>query len=151
MRSRYCFRCKIANCEYPPNLTILASEIHTGISHTFSDNTNHTFTINEDGVYDINYNYNLIDTSASSTDIDVAGRVVYDNGTEIDGSVFETDITKKDIETEISHSLLANLVKGDIIVFQFVAEDVDVQMSTHGTFGDHPESATIVIKKIANL
>ena len=27
----------------------------------------------------------------------------------------------------------------------------DVQISTHGTFGDHPESASLVIKKVANL
>ena len=40
---------------------------------------------------------------------------------------------------------------GDKIVFQFVANDVDVQISTHGTFGVSPESATVVIKKIANL
>ncbi len=38
-----------------------------------------------------------------------------------------------------------------VAVVQFVADNSDVQISTHGTFGDHPESATITIKKIANL
>ncbi len=127
------------------------AEIKLGISHTHNDNTNHTFTITTDGVYDIDYDYDAIDTSASSTDIDVAGRVIYSNGTEIDGSVFETDITKKDIETEVSHDFLAELRNGDVLVFQFIAEDADVKISTHGTFGDHPESATVRIFKIANL
>ena len=127
------------------------AEIKKGISHVHNDNTNHTFTINEDGIYDINYNFDVIDTSASSTDIDVAGRIIYFNGTEIIGSVFETDITKKNIETELTHSLLATLRSGDKIIFQFTATDVDVEISTHGTFGDHPESATIEIKKVANL
>lgn len=127
------------------------AEIKKGIGHTFNDNTNHTFTINKAGIYDITYDFDAIDTSASSTDIDVAGRVIYSDGTEIDGSVFETDITKKDIETEISHTFLARFGVGDKIVFQFTASDVDVQISTHGTFGVHPESATIQIKKIANL
>ncbi len=61
------------------------------------------------------------------------------------------DITKKDIETEISHTFLASLNSGDKIIFQFTADDVDVQISTHGTFGDHTDSVTIEIKKIANL
>ncbi len=70
---------------------------------------------------------------------------------ELLGSVFESDITKKGISTEISHNFLAKLNAGDVIAFQFVADDVDVQISTHGTFGDHPESASIIIQKIANL
>ena len=127
------------------------TDIQQGITHIHDDNTNTTFTINEDGIYEIDYNFDVIDTSGSSTDIDVAGRVVYFNGTEIVGSVFETDITKKDIETELSHSLLAEFISGDQILFQFTAQDVDVQISTHGTFGDNPESASIIIKKIANL
>ncbi len=127
------------------------ADIKKGINHTFNDNTNHTFTITQDGIYNIDYNLDVIDTSASSTDIDVAARVIYSNGTEIDGSVFETDITKKNIENELSHSILARLLVGDVLVFQFIAQDVDVEVSTHGTFGDKPESVSIRIEKIANL
>ncbi len=127
------------------------AEIKKGINHTFNDNTNHTFTITKDGIYNIDYNLDVIDTSASSTDIDVAARIIYSNGTEIDGSVFETDITKKNIENELSHSILAHLLIGDVIVFQFIAQDVDVEVSTHGTFGDKPESVSIRIEKIANI
>ena len=99
----------------------------------------------------MDYDFDIIDTSGSSTDIDVAGRVIYANGTELLGSVFETDITKKDIEVEISHDFLVELLAGDVIIFQFVADDADVQISTHGTFGEHPESATVRIIKVANL
>ena len=43
------------------------------------------------------------------------------------------------------------LTAGEQIKFQFVADKEEVQISTHGAFGLHPESATIVIKKVANL
>ena len=127
------------------------TDIKFGISHVYNDNTNHTFTINIAGVYNLEYDFDLVDTSISASDIDAAGRVIYQNGTEIVGSAFETDITKQQIETELSHSTLARLNAGDKIVFQFTADDVDVAISTHGTFGDHPDSATIIIEKIANL
>jgi len=135
------------------NVTFIqeTTDIQQGIIHIHNDNTNNTFTITKDGVYEMDYNFDIIDTSASSTDIDVAGRAVYFNGTEILGSVFETDITKKNIEVELSHQFLVKLLKDDKIIFQFTAEDVDIQLSTHGTFGDHPESASIIIKKIANI
>ena len=126
-------------------------EIKEGISHTFNDTTNTTFTINSDGIYYLSFNMDLIDTSPSASDIDVAGRVIYVNGTEIPGSVFETDITKQEIETELSHEMLARLISGEQVVFQYTSTDADVEMSTHGTFGDHPDSVSIIIKKIHNL
>ncbi|HEC66679.1 MAG TPA: hypothetical protein ENI23_15490 [bacterium] len=121
------------------------------IDHTHDDRTNDTFTIRKDGIYDLGFNFDVIDTSASSTDVDVAGRAIYGNSSEIPGSVFETDITKKQIEVELSHEFLAELRAGDEVVFQFIATDGDVELSTHGTFGDHPDSGSIVIKKIANI
>jgi len=127
------------------------TDIIYGITHVHAGITNHTFTFSEDGIYEIHYDFDVEDTSPSASDIDVAGRVIYENGTEIPGSVFETDIIKQDIETELSHDFLMSVLDGDKIVFQFVADDVDVQISTHGTFGVAPESATVVIKKIANL
>ncbi len=112
---------------------------------------NHTFNITQNGIYKIHFNYDMIDTSAGASDVDVAGRLIYNNGTEIIGSVFETDIIKQQVETELSHVFLARFLNGDVVIFQFTATDVDVEMSSHGTFGDHPESASIIIDKIANL
>ena len=125
--------------------------IKQGITHIHNDNTNTTFTINVDGIYYISYNMDVIDTSASATDIDVAGRVILSNGTEIEGSVFETDIIRVQIETELSHEFLARLNEGDKILFQFTADDADVEMSTHGTFGDHPNSISVIIEKRSTL
>jgi len=135
------------------NISFDEEETHIafGIDQTFNDATNQTFTITNPGIYDISYDMDLIDTSASSTDIHVAGRVIFVNGTGIDGSVFETEITKKDIEEEISHEFLAELIAGNKIIFQFIAGDADVELSDHGTFGDEPSSVGIVIKKIANI
>ena len=127
------------------------TDINFGISHTYNDNTNQTFTIMQDGVYEIDFDIDVEDTSVGASDVDIAGRVIYVNGTEVIGSDFETDITKQGVETELSHDFLARFNSGDEIIVQFVATDGDVQISTHGTFGDHPESVSVVIKKIANL
>jgi hypothetical protein len=135
------------------NITFDQEEAHinAGINHTFNDKTNHTFTITQDGIYGIGYNLDVIDTSVSASDIDVAARIIYSNGTEIDGSIFEIEITKQNIENELSHSILARLLIGDVIVLQFIAQDVDVEVSTHSTFGDMPESVSIRMEKIGNL
>ncbi len=124
--------------------------IKQGISHIFNDNSNDTYIINEDGIYEINFNFDIQDTSVGASDIDIAGRVI-SNEVEIEGSVFENDIIKQAIEYEIVHTFLARLNSGDEIKFQFIADDEDVVISTHASFGDHPDSATIIIKKIANL
>ncbi len=126
------------------------SDVKQGITHD-AVTLNHTFTINATGVYDLDYNFDVEDTSVGSSDIDVAARVIYANGTELLGSVFETDITKRGVETELSHNFLAEMFGGETIIFQFIADNENVQISTHGTFGDHPESATVRIIKIANL
>lgn len=126
-------------------------DIKRGITHTHNDVTNTTFTINADGIYEFKYTFSFIDTSASASDIDVAARVIYINGTEIIGSVFETDITKQQVETELTYPFKANLKLGDQIILQFIATDADIQISTHGTFGDHPDSVTLNIDKKYNL
>ena len=112
---------------------------------------NHTFEITQDGVYFGDYEYDVEDISVGSSDIDVAGRLIYVNGTEVIGSDHETDITKRGIQVELAFDFLFVARAGDKFVFQFIATDEDVQISTHGTFGDHPESAAIIIKKYANL
>ncbi len=135
------------------NITFAQEESHIklGISHTYNDVTNTTFNIGADGVYYVSLDVDAIDTSLSASNIDVATRAIYTNGTELDGSVFEGDIFKHDIETEIYHDFLVELKAGDKIVFQFIAQDSDVKISTHGTFGEHPDSVTLIIQKIANL
>lgn len=122
-----------------------------GISHTATDDTNETFMVMEDGIYDIDYDFDLEDTSPGASDINVAGRLIFTNGSEVIGSVFETDIVRQGAEAELTHNFLARCKAGDSFKFQFVASDADVQVSTHGTFGDHPESATILMMKVANI
>lgn len=126
-------------------------ELKLGILHNHTDTTNTTFTINVSGIYYLSFNMDLIDISPSASDIDVAGRFIYVNGSEIIGSIFETDITKQQVETELSHELLARLHAGDQILLQFTANDGDVEISTHGTFGEHPDSVTMIIEKISNI
>lgn len=126
------------------------SDVKKGISHTYNNNLNHTFTIMNAGVYEVSYNMDIEDTSVSASDIDVAVRMVNSTNDEILGSVFETDITKQGVEVELQHQFLMDCSVGDVLYFQFIAGDSDVQISTHGAYGDHPESASIVIKKVDN-
>jgi len=127
------------------------ADIMSGISHTSTDSTNDTFTISEDGIYDVDYDFDIEDNSGTPTTIDVAARLMLVNGSEVVGSVFETDITKQGTEVELSHNFLASCRAGEQFKFQFIADDADVRISTHGTFGVHPESATVLMIKIANL
>ncbi len=128
------------------------TDLKFGIAHTHNDRTNTTFTIRDDGIYFSNYDYDIIDTSAAASDIDVAGRMVYaNNESEIIGSIFETDVIKQQVESELTHNFLVNLFAGDQVMFQFIATDADVKISDHSTFGEHPVSASIIINKIANI
>ncbi|KKK93798.1 hypothetical protein LCGC14_2689250, partial [marine sediment metagenome] len=127
------------------------SDLKMGISHTFNSLTNNTFMVMQDGIYNIDYDFDVEDTSAGASDIDTAARLILINGTEIPGSIFETDITRQGTEVELSHDFLMEALAGQQFTLQFIATDEDVQISTHGTFGVSPESATVVMFKIANL
>ena len=134
------------------NVTFLqeVADINRGIGHNHNNGTSQEYTILFDGIYSITYNFDLQDTSVSASDIHVGARVIFINGSELPGSVFETDIIKQEVEMELSHEFLEEFIEGDIIVFQFIADDSDIEISTHGTFGDNPESASISISKISN-
>jgi len=126
------------------------AEIMQGISHTHNSVNNQTFTVMEGGIYNVDYDLDLEDTSVGASDINVAGRLILIDGTEVEGSVFETDIVKQGVEAELSHNFLVECTTGEQLIFQFVASDADVEISTHGTYGEHTDSATILITKISN-
>lgn len=128
-----------------------ATDLQQGIIHNHSASNNHLFTVETSGLYDVEYKLAVQDTSASASDIDVAARAVFLNGSEILGSVFETDIIKQGVDAELSHSFLVRLEAGETFYLQFTATDNDIELSTHGTFGDHPDSVTIDVQKIANV
>jgi hypothetical protein len=69
------------------------TELLQGLSHSHSVNS-HIFNISESGIYEVDFDFDVEDTSMGASDIDVAGRVIFINGTEIEGSVFEADIFK---------------------------------------------------------
>ena len=125
------------------------SELKSGIEHKHQTRENDTFTVVTGGIYNIDYDIDLEDTGSGANTVDVAARMIYQNGSELEGSVFETDITKQGAEAELSHNFLERFVAGDEVIFQFIGDDADVQISTHGTFGEFPESATIIMHRIS--
>ena len=120
----------------------------TGIEHDHTTNPEQ-FKIKKAGVYKIDFSCSFED-SAVTPDSNVIIRIVK-NGTEIPGSLIEKDIaggpqTSKD--KIITHSILVTLALDDIIKLQFTSDDTTVSIASHGTYGDHKDTATISIIKI---
>jgi len=116
------------------------------ITHTYNDATNDTFIIVDTGVYRLSYGISFID-SAASPGAHIAIRII-NNGTEIEGSVFEKDSTKQNAVGTIYRSAMASLLAGDYIKLQFVSNATTVSMYSEETYGDHPTSANINIHRI---
>ncbi len=126
-----------------------ATALFQGITHTYNDATNDTFTIADTGIYSLTYALDIVD-SAGSPDAHVAARFVKNGGTEIDGTLFEIDTDKQNSEEELSlPDMLADLTAGDTIKLQYTSDDTTVKLMSQGTFGDHPDSAVMTIKRIA--
>ena len=126
----------------------LDDSIKKRITHTFSDATNTTFTIQDAGIYRITYIMSFQD-SAASPDGHIVARIVK-NGVEIHGSLLEIDTTKQYADTLISHTnVFVNLVADDYINFQFTADDTSISLTSHSTYGDHRDTAVITIRRIS--
>jgi len=117
------------------------------IDHTYNDNTNDTFTIIENGYYDISYSMSFSDASASPSG-HIVMRVVK-NGVEISGTLLEEDSTKQYSDFTISNGAFVYLIIGDKIKFQFTSDDTDVSLTSHRTYGDHHDTAILKIIRIA--
>lgn len=131
------------------NITFSEQEapIKSRITHTYSDGTNDTFTIVDTGVYELLYTFSFQDLAASPAG-HIVSRVIQ-NGIEINGSLLETDTSKQNADTLISHSsILAELTAADEIKFQFTADDTSIQMYSHATYGTHRDGGVISIKRI---
>ena len=117
-----------------------------GISHTYNDATNDTFTITQDGTYEIHYELDFED-SAANPDSNVVYRIVK-NGVEIKGSVWEIDLDKQDYDRVSPGFCLDDLSANDEIKLQFTSDDNTVSVQTDCTYGDHCDSAQLSIKRI---
>lgn len=122
------------------------TDLIAGASHDPVGRLNYTFNITESGIYKFQYFMSYTDSSPSPTS-NIATRVIR-NGIEINGSTFEIDTTRQDAETEGSNTIHVRIDAGDSIAYQFIADDSDVALETHSTFGQHPDSATITMSRI---
>ena len=125
-----------------------ASSPKTGIEHDHTTNPEQ-FKVKKAGVYLINIACSFSD-SAVSPDSHVVVRVVK-NGTEIQGSLIEKDISgtpQSDKDKIITTSILVTFALDDIIKFQFTSDDTTVSLNSHATYGDHKDTAVINIIKI---
>lgn len=116
------------------------------ITHTYNDATNESFIIQDTGIYRVNYGISFLDTQATPTNY-VAIRLV-ENGTEVEGSVFEKDTTQQNAVGTIYRAVTASLTAGNHLKLQFVSNATTVSIQTRGTYGDHPTSASINIHRI---
>jgi len=116
------------------------------IIHNYNDETNDTFTINTDGVYDMVYHLTFQDT-APAPNGHITIRIIK-NGVELDGSLLEEDSTKQYSEFTIGNGGIFDLIKGDEIKFQFTSDDTTISLFSHNTYGTHKDTAVIKIKRI---
>ncbi len=117
------------------------------ISHTHNDETNTTFTIQNDGIYNIDFKC-VFQDSAASPNAHVITRVLKNN-VEVDGSLIELDSSKQYADTIISNSnILFSGSTGDEIVLQFTSDDTTISLANHQTYGDHGDSVTVTIERI---
>jgi len=124
------------------------TEFKKDITHSYNGITNDTFTIDEKGIYEINYHLSFED-SAASPNAHIVTRIIQNN-VEIHGSLLEEDSSKQNADLIIHNSLLANCSIGDKIKFQFTSDDTTVSLTSDATYGDHKDTAVITIKKIAD-
>ena len=129
------------------NITFDEESLKQGITHTYNDNTNDTFYITQDGVYDLHGHISIQD-SATNPISNIVFRFVR-NGVEINGSLREKDLDKKDWDALGSTSVFASLTAGDEIKFQFTADQTTVSLESDFTYGEHEDTAVIKIKRIA--
>jgi len=118
-----------------------------GISHTYNDDTNDTFTINQDGIYEITYTMSFED-SAVVPNSHIVARITKNN-VEINGFTIEVDLGIQNLETSLHHSDLVELATGDEIVLSFTSDDTTVSLSSHLTYGTHKNTGHLTIKRIA--
>lgn len=114
------------------------------ITHVSNDNTNHTFIISVDGIYNLNYYLSFADIAPSPSG-NIATRFI-NNGIEINGSLREVDTTKQNADTLVGHgNILTNLSSGDVLTVQFATDDSTIALSSHATFGEHKDTAIVSI------
>jgi len=123
--------------------------LQKNVGHTYNDDTNTTFTIQDSGIYAISYTM-LFEDSALNPDAHVGMRLVKD-GVQVKGSYGEFDTSKKDEYIFKDHSFLATLTAGDEIQVQFTSDDTTVSLKPHATFeAGGGSSAQINFHKISN-
>ena len=128
------------------NFTYPKYGVKAGITHNISASVNDIFTINIDGIYEIETRVAFEDTAASPSSYG-AIRLIK-NDVEVCGSLAEQTTTKQSATRTIGNSLLVNCSANDILKIQFTGGATTVQ-AISGTVGDNPDSSTVVIKRIA--
>ncbi len=132
------------NVTFSKNANIAAK----GITHMFDDETNDTFTISTPGLYEIFFEFDLIDTAASPN-ADVDARILV-NDVEVLGSVLGVTTTKQNAEQPLIGFVFVHLDTGDKVKFQIISDDATTFMLARGHAGEFPDTAEISIKRIDN-
>jgi len=122
-------------------------DVHRGVTHINTDNTNDTFTIENNGTYELHGHLSFQD-SATNPISNIVFRFI-NNNVEIHGSVREMDLDKKDWDTLGSTTVYAELIRDDEIKFQFTSDQTTVSLESDDTYGDHTDTAAIKISRIA--
>ena len=114
----------------------------------FGGANNDTLLINHNGWYEIVFQVNLIDYSATPSGTPSAVRII-NNGTEIEGSYYEFSTTKQYAVIGQTKVTRAYLHKGDNLKMQWIASNSNIHLNTTGRYSDRvPAVAEGMIRRI---
>jgi len=123
------------------------SEFKKRITHTYNDDTNTTFIIQDTGIYEITYTMSFEDSAAVPTS-HIVTRITKNN-VELNGFTIEEDLGIQNQDSSLHHSDLVSLITGDKIVLSFTSDDTTVSLTSHLTYGIHKNTGHLTIKRIA--
>lgn len=128
------------------NLTYNHCEMCNNVNITLNDNN--TITIEQAGIYQIGWTIIITDTTVAPVANVIT--ILTKNGVSIDGSLMQKDTQKKDANEELRNNVMFSANVGDIIRIQIrTTHDTVSVVPIETATGEHVDSSTFVIKKIA--
>jgi len=103
-----------------------------GDSYGFTANDSNGIVVSQTGHYFATFEVQFSDTSPLPTAN--AGIRITLNGVEISGSYSEVDFTKQNSDTEITTIAYVEATQGDVLMMEFISDDLDVSVTSDNTW-----------------
>ena len=103
-----------------------------GDSYGFGLQDSNGLVVTQSGHYFISLEVQFIDASSSPTSN--TGIRITKNGVELSGSYSEVDVIKQNASEEITTFAFAEVMNGDVLMMEFISDDIDVSVYSDNTW-----------------